>query len=107
MKRVQFSADRGTGEFHSILLKIRKLCYLKRKFYSMLNCHNEVVFLFLYQLRPPFKPEIKSEADTANFDPEFTTETPRLTPPDKSGLWMFKYSCQSVFCNLSFETNIL
>jgi len=38
------------------------------------------------KLRPPFKPEIKSEADTANFDPEFTTETPRLTPPDKSVL---------------------
>ncbi len=35
------------------------------------------------KLRPPFKPEIKSEADTANFDPEFTTETPRLTPPSQ------------------------
>eukprot|EP00112_Aurelia_sp_Birch-Aquarium-sp1_P001332 Seg1140.2 transcript_id=Seg1140.2/GoldUCD/mRNA.D3Y31 product="RAC-gamma serine/threonine-protein kinase" protein_id=Seg1140.2/GoldUCD/D3Y31 len=33
------------------------------------------------KLRPPFKPEIKGESDTTNFDPEFTTETPRLTPP--------------------------
>lgn len=37
--------------------------------------------LIYLQLRPPFKPEIKGESDTTNFDPEFTTETPRLTPP--------------------------
>ncbi|XP_065052422.1 RAC-gamma serine/threonine-protein kinase-like [Rhopilema esculentum] len=38
------------------------------------------------KLRPPFKPEIKGESDVGNFDPEFTTETPRLTPPESSVL---------------------
>jgi len=29
---------------------------------------------------PPFKPEIKSPTDTSNFDSEFTSVTPVLTP---------------------------
>lgn len=36
------------------------------------------------KIPPPFVPEIRSETDTANFDPYFTSEAPQLTPPDGS-----------------------
>lgn len=39
---------------------------------------------FLIQIEAPFKPEIKGEVDTTNFDAEFTSEEPQLTPPDAS-----------------------
>lgn len=32
---------------------------------------------------PPFKPKIKSPKETNNFDPEFTSEKPVLTPTDR------------------------
>lgn len=32
------------------------------------------------RIQPPFKPEIKSATDTSNFDSEFTSVTPVLTP---------------------------
>lgn len=38
--------------------------------------------LFERKIAPPFKPIVSSEADVRNFDPEFTTENPELTPPD-------------------------
>lgn len=34
------------------------------------------------RLQPPYLPEITSEHDYSNFDQEFTSETPRLTPVD-------------------------
>ncbi|RMZ98208.1 kinase C-like 1B, partial [Brachionus plicatilis] len=34
------------------------------------------------QIKPPFKPKIKDERDTANFDKDFTSEEPTLTPVD-------------------------
>lgn len=39
-------------------------------FDDVLNC----------RIKPPFLPEISSEHDFSNFDQEFTSETPRLTP---------------------------
>eukprot|EP00794_Sanderia_malayensis_P017666 gene17666-19427_t len=54
------------------------------------------------KLRPPFKPEIKSEADTNNFDPEFTTETPRLTPPHNSGGALTEEIDKPVFGEFSY-----
>ncbi|KAK3858823.1 hypothetical protein Pcinc_024773 [Petrolisthes cinctipes] len=35
------------------------------------------------KLTPPFKPQITSDTDTRYFDPEFTEESVRLTPPDQ------------------------
>ena len=36
------------------------------------------------QVRPPFVPVIKDLEDVANFDEEFTSEKPILTPPKES-----------------------
>eukprot|EP00052_Salpingoeca_macrocollata_P030546 m.319956 g.319956 ORF g.319956 m.319956 type:complete len:480 (+) comp23595_c0_seq1:78-1517(+) len=36
------------------------------------------------ELPPPFVPVVKSETDVSNFDPYFTKEEPKLTPPDKA-----------------------
>lgn len=40
--------------------------------------------LYDKKIPTPFKPEIKDETDVSNFDPDFTTEQPQLTPPDAS-----------------------
>nr|XP_061824830.1 protein kinase C eta type-like isoform X1 [Nerophis lumbriciformis] len=34
------------------------------------------------EIEPPFKPKIKAPQDVNNFDPDFTKETPKLTPID-------------------------
>ncbi|KAL5018078.1 hypothetical protein ScPMuIL_003800, partial [Solemya velum] len=34
-------------------------------------------------VQPPYKPKIKSRKDVSNFDREFTSEAPKLTPTDK------------------------
>ena len=36
--------------------------------------------IFLKRVKPPFIPTIKSSMDTSNFDSEFTSVTPKLTP---------------------------
>lgn len=43
-------------------------------------------FCFLFQLEPPFRPQVMSETDTRYFDTEFTGESVELTPPDESAL---------------------
>jgi len=35
------------------------------------------------ELQPPYKPKLSSGRDTGNFDKEFTSEAPKLTPTDK------------------------
>ncbi|XP_067672988.1 calcium-dependent protein kinase C-like isoform X2 [Haliotis asinina] len=35
------------------------------------------------EIQPPYKPKIKSRKDVSNFDREFTSEPPKLTPTDK------------------------
>lgn len=35
------------------------------------------------EVQPPYKPSIKNPRDVSNFDKEFTTEAPKLTPTDK------------------------
>lgn len=37
--------------------------------------------LLTKKIRPPFVPTIKSREDVSNFDDEFTSEAPILTPP--------------------------
>ncbi|XP_018650660.1 serine/threonine kinase [Schistosoma mansoni] len=36
------------------------------------------------RVRPPFRPKVRSRIDTSNFDKDFTTEEPVLTPSDNS-----------------------
>ena len=36
------------------------------------------------QIKAPFVPKITGDMDVANFDPMFTTEVARLTPPDQA-----------------------
>lgn len=38
--------------------------------------------VFHQRIQPPYLPEVTSEHDYSNFDQEFTSETPRLTPVD-------------------------
>jgi novel protein kinase C epsilon type len=33
-------------------------------------------------VEPPFKPKVKNENDSSNFDEEFTSEKPVVTPTD-------------------------
>ena len=35
------------------------------------------------EIQPPYKPRISDTKDTSNFDREFTSEVPKLTPTDK------------------------
>lgn len=46
--------------------------------------HNKIDWTALEerQLKPPFKPKVKDEKDTSNFDKDFTSEEPVLTPID-------------------------
>lgn len=37
--------------------------------------------LLAKKIRPPFLPTIKGREDVSNFDDEFTSEAPILTPP--------------------------
>ena len=38
----------------------------------------------LIQIEPPFRPEVTDDTDVSNFDTDFTSEDPTLTPPDDS-----------------------
>lgn len=42
--------------------------------------------LYNRELEPPFKPQIKGEEDTSNFDDMFTSEKPQISPPDSTPL---------------------
>lgn len=48
---------------------------LNRKLTSSTSC--------LFQLVPPFQPQVSSETDTRYFDEEFTAQTITITPPEK------------------------
>nr|QIA61837.1 RAC serine/threonine-protein kinase [Halichondria panicea] len=52
----------------------------KHAFFDPINFQD----LYDKKIEAPFKPEITSETDVSNFDPDFTTEKPQLTPPDAS-----------------------
>lgn len=46
--------------------------------------YSDCILLFgLFQLVPPFKPQVTSETDTRYFDEEFTAQTITITPPEK------------------------
>lgn len=48
--------------------------------YSSLN----LCVCALIQIEPPFKPDVTDDTDVSNFDTDFTSEDPTLTPPDDS-----------------------
>lgn len=54
------------------------------------------------RVQPPFLPQIKSATDTSNFDSEFTSVTPVLTPV-QSG--MFIYLLCLVNCYTNFDSS--
>ncbi|VDP05771.1 unnamed protein product, partial [Soboliphyme baturini] len=59
------------------------------------------------EVRPPFKPKIKSKRDVSNFDPEFTKDDPVLTPVDSivvKGINQDEFRGFS-FINSDFRTN--
>lgn len=51
------------------------------------------------KVEPPFKPKIKSRTDTSNFDKDFTSEKPTLTPTDPAVIMAIN---QSEFTGFSF-----
>lgn len=51
------------------------------------------------QIEPPFKPKVKSVYDVSNFDPDFTSETPRLSQIDVK---LLKTIDEEIFKDFSF-----
>ena len=41
------------------------------------------------QIKPPFKPVVKSDTDVSNFDEDFTSEPVDLSPPEGNGFAQF------------------
>lgn len=56
------------------------------------------------KIPPPFQPQITSPTDTSNFDPEFTSVTPVLTPV-QSGKMMARYLFMTAFANYLFVSS--
>jgi novel protein kinase C epsilon type len=51
------------------------------------------------EIKAPFVPKIKAKNDTSNFDQDFTSERPQLTPTDKRAIDTID---QNVFANFTF-----
>ena len=54
------------------------------------------------EVDPPFKPVVKDDKDTSNFDEEFTRETPNITEYQKQSKIEFEKFYQDSFKNFSF-----
>lgn len=61
--------------------------------------------LFARTLKPPFVPTLKDPTDTSNFDEEFTSQKPILTPPEEAALLTRKE--QTVFKDFDFVSRHL
>ncbi|XP_025106597.1 protein kinase C delta type-like isoform X1 [Pomacea canaliculata] len=53
------------------------------------------------KVNPPFRPKVKNDGDSSNFDSDFTSERAQLTPPDKE---LLKTMNQHVFKRFSFTS---
>ncbi len=67
----------------------------KHPFYSRIDWNK----LENRQIEPPFKPKVKSAFDVSNFDPDFTTEQPRLSKIDGK---LLKTIDEDIFRGFSF-----
>uniref|UniRef100_A0A8B9N9S4 Uncharacterized protein n=1 Tax=Accipiter nisus TaxID=211598 RepID=A0A8B9N9S4_9AVES len=61
--------------------------------------------LFARTLKPPFVPTLRDPTDISNFDEEFTSQKPILTPPEEVGLLTRKE--QTVFKDFDFVSRHL
>lgn len=61
--------------------------------------------LFARALKPPFVPTLRDPADVSNFDEEFTSQKPILTPPEEASLLTRKE--QTVFKDFDFVSRHL
>lgn len=61
--------------------------------------------LFARTLKPPFVPTLRDPTDTSNFDEEFTSQKPILTPPEEAALLTRKE--QTVFKDFDFVSRHL
>lgn len=57
--------------------------------------------IYYKRVAPPFKPTIKSATDTSNFDSEFTSVTPVLTPV-QSGKLPIMHTCRVFLHSIKF-----
>uniref|UniRef100_A0A8C5U5W2 AGC-kinase C-terminal domain-containing protein n=2 Tax=Malurus TaxID=55806 RepID=A0A8C5U5W2_9PASS len=61
--------------------------------------------LFARRLKPPFVPTLRDPTDISNFDEEFTSQKPILTPPEEVALLTRKE--QTVFKDFDFVSRHL
>lgn len=61
--------------------------------------------LYARTLKPPFVPTLKDPTDISNFDEEFTSQKPILTPPEEVALLTRKE--QAVFKDFDFVSKHL
>lgn len=55
------------------------------------------------RVQPPFLPQIKSATDTSNFDSEFTSVTPVLTPV-QSGMFIYLLCLVNCYTNFDYSS---
>eukprot|EP00057_Strongylocentrotus_purpuratus_P016637 XP_011671111.1 PREDICTED: RAC-gamma serine/threonine-protein kinase isoform X1 [Strongylocentrotus purpuratus] len=73
---------------------------MRHPFFAPINWED----IFEKKVQPPFKPEIKSDADTTYFDRDFTQERARLTPPP-AGTLATQHEEQSQFEKFNVYTD--
>ena len=56
--------------------------------------------VYAKRIPPPFKPTVKNEKDTSNFDQEFTSVTPVLTPVQSGEFGLHAALCLEFVANL-------
>ena len=57
------------------------------------------------QIEAPFKPDVTSATDVRNFDTDFTSEEPQLTPPDSSEFSFIKFIVLEEIHNYMYMAN--
>ena len=60
--------------------------------------------IYLKKIGPPFQPSIKSATDTSNFDSEFTSVTPVLTPVQSCESISSSDYCPLRLCSILWRT---
>ena len=55
--------------------------------------------MLIPQVKPPFKPVVKSDTDVSNFDEDFTSEPVKLSPPEGKATDHERLSSQYPYIN--------